>query len=655
MKFIFKLLLANLLFWQPAFATLNEVDKTQIFSKNMLVNGGFESGKTKWTPNDTADFAVTTSSPMVGLQHATWDADASTDTLTSTAVTIPAGFYGRNGVASCLITTASGTATHTIEAYDGSNILSSVTVTSSTTPTRTSSNFIFPSSGSVSLRLYANADEPSIAIDDCYLGPAEGYNVSNVSQSTLWGTASHAGTASCQWAGTSASYANFSADADCPTPTLTVNALAPSTKVPGIRFTNLPPGRYVVDAVAGLEGGTSTECSFTLSDGTSTSGATYAVGNTLNDSPLQGEFTYTAAQSDITFQVQQDRLSGANSCLLTNTIEYILKFRVTRFPTTQETAYTADVTNWLVNVNIAGGNPSLGTATVSTYAGIESASLTLTNHSSATITARIPCSSTNSPSGTTCSAGSESVGVNFNLPKAGSVEACATFGHYFVIASNSADNSLNYTFQLVETASNSQTIVTEGGGKPGSAQGGRFAAGTAIYGGLNRVCSIFKFASAGEKTLRLMYEQVVGGTVNTNIILGDGDASVGGRDIQITVKPVDQSFPAPNLVNSVVSSYSGTTKLERVRVASACSSNPCTIAFSTPNVSSVTWSGTGLYILNFAAGTWSSDNFTCNCTSRTAGAFVCYNTASTSTTWSFSMGTHLAAANGGFDIQCSGY
>jgi len=79
------MILCYLISTLPAFATLNDVDKSQIFNKNLLPNGGFESGIAAWTPNDTADFAVTTSSPMVGLQHATWDADASADTLTYTA------------------------------------------------------------------------------------------------------------------------------------------------------------------------------------------------------------------------------------------------------------------------------------------------------------------------------------------------------------------------------------------------------------------------------------------------------------------------------------------------------------------------------------------------------------------------------------------
>lgn len=170
------IILLIFLFPLLAFATLNEVDKTQIFSKNLLVNGGFENGKAKWTAS-AGTFTVTGTSPMIGLYHGVWDAAASADTLSTTAITIPVGWYGRNSVVTCLITTASGTATHSLQAYDGTNILASETVVSNTTATRTSANFIMPSSGTISLRLYANANEPSITVDDCYIAPSEGVNI----------------------------------------------------------------------------------------------------------------------------------------------------------------------------------------------------------------------------------------------------------------------------------------------------------------------------------------------------------------------------------------------------------------------------------------------------------------------------------------------
>lgn len=587
------IILFYLLSTLPAGAALTDVDKTQIFSKNILPNGGFELGKSGWTPNDTADFAVTTTTPMVGLAHATWDADASTDTLAYAAFPIQAGYFGRNGVASCLFTTASGTATVEIQATDGSNVLSEASITSSTSPTRTSTNFIFPSSGSIQLRLYANADEPSIAIDDCYLGPAEGYNVSSVSQATLHGTASHAGTASCQWAGTSATMAAFSADADCPTPTLTVNALAPSTKVPGIRFTNLPPGRYVVDAVAALEGGTSTECSFAISDGSTTSGATYAVGNATTDGPLQAEFNYTAAQSDITFQIYQDRLSGANSCLVTNTTEFVLKFRVTRFPTSSEQAYTPD----LQAMSWSGYHDS-------------TCSWARTNTAYGDPTADATCAlveRTNQNFGTVSTTGSVLPGITFTPKKA---------GRYFVCASALWQTGAlaQGNLRLLDNASNvidvSSSTITTGG-----------------YLDTAKLCGIISVTSTAAQTLKI---QTASNTSSLTIAASLYSVSA----IEWSLVSIDQSIPAPVLTNMVTTPSSGGIRICSGYIANA--GTPSVTRSDGDCLTNPVDNGTGDTTLTFATGTFSATpNCTCSGVVSAGQSVVCAidsTTATSSTT-----------------------
>lgn len=630
--------LVYLLATLPASATLNEVDKTQIFSKNMLVNGGFESGKAKWTPNDTADFAVTGSSPMIGLYHATWDADADTDTLVSTAVTIPAGYYGRNMVASCLFTVASGTATNEIQAYDGSNILSEASITSSTTPTRTSVNFIAPSSGSLSLRVYANADEPSVAIDDCYLGPAEGYNVSSVSQATFVGESYFLGTSGCNWARTSATIGAFTTDASCPGPTILTSTLGTwattDVDLPEQTITNLPPGIYEATFIFNANSSVVSNIAYAINDGTTTCNA---VGGSTATTPaghvVTCSFTYTTAGTRNFELYAASNASTANLNGDVTSPQQHIRFILKRFPLSSEQAYTPDTTNWLVDVNIGGANPALATTSQASYVGIEDAGLTLTNSSAATITARIPCSSTNSPSGTTCSAGSESVGVNFNLPRAGTVEACASFAHTIAPASNSADNGIAATFQIVETASNAQTVLTEGGDRKGTYDQIRASAGGFYMSNARRDCSIFKFASAGEKTLRLMYEQVVVGTINGHSIYADQNASYGGRDIKITVRPLDSVSPAPVLTNMVTTPTSG-----GVRMASAtvnCDSGAAITQQDGSWISSIGNVSGGACAITIAAGTFSA---TPNCVASTyenggtAGKMLMVGSKATSST-----------------------
>jgi len=640
MRYLISLLISNLLIFQPAFATLNNVDKTQIFSKNLLSNGGFENGKAQWTPNDTADFTTSTTTPLEGGVNAEWDADAAADTLTSTAVTIPSGWYGRNGVASCLFVTPSGTATHEIQAYDGSNVLSEATITSSTSPTRTSTNFIFPSSGSISLRIYANADEPNLEIDSCFLGPAEGYNVSSVSQATFVGGMENAGASTCSFSESTSSgmgtYVDLGTSASCAAWTVVSNGpgtiSAQATNDHRLVYTNMPPGNYTFKLQGSFYRGTAGTCLYRLSDGTNNyqslmeSDSANAGGVGL----LSFDVTVTTAATR-TYKIQAAD-DHASSCVWYNYANYPASWKVYRFPTSSEQAYTPDTSNWLVDVNIGGANPALSTASVSSYTGIEDAGLTLTNSSAATITARIPCSSTNSPSGTTCSAGSESVGVNFNLPRAGTVEACASFAHTIAPASNSADNGIAATFQIVETASNAQTVLTEGGDRKGTYDQIRAAAGGFYMSNARRDCSIFKFASAGEKTLRLMYEQVVVGTINGHSIYADQNTSYGGRDIKITVRPLDSVSPAPVLTNMVTTSSSGGIRENSAEVSCAASAsitqNPGSWLSSIGNRSGAACT------LTVAAGVFSAAPYACHVTIKTTSvqATACNCTSATACT-----------------------
>lgn len=163
-------------------SALTDVDKAEIYNQNLLLNNGFENGKSKWSAT-AGTFSYTTSSTYVlkGKASGTWDAAASGNILSSNAVTMQAGQIGRNGVATCMIAGAAVAGTMELQAYDATAaaVLAEVEVDGSNTePVRMTINFIFPSTASsMQLRLYANADEGQAYIDDCYLGLAEGYNL----------------------------------------------------------------------------------------------------------------------------------------------------------------------------------------------------------------------------------------------------------------------------------------------------------------------------------------------------------------------------------------------------------------------------------------------------------------------------------------------
>jgi hypothetical protein len=612
MKYIIALF--YLLSTLPAHATLNDVDKQLIFSKNLLVNGGFENGKANWTPNDTADFTTTTTTPLEGGVNGLWDADASTDTLVTTAVTIPSGMYGRNGVASCLFVTASGTATHEIQAYDGSNVLSETTITSSTTPTRASTNFIFPSSGSVQLRIYANADEPEIEIDSCFLGPAEGYNVSNVSQAQFVGESYFAATTNCTWSRTNTAIGAFTADADCPGPTVVRSYLGSwqttDSNLPRQTINNLPPGVYEITVFASISQSVAAANSITISDGTTTC---VGAGGENSSSASSGQsytcaFVYTDAGNrsfEIYGAAGSSTINIGGSSTGQNTT-----FVIRRFPTTQETAYTADKTanSWSGyhdnTCSWARTNTALGDPTADA-----SCALVEVNNNSF---------------GTVSTSGSVLPAITFTPSRA---------GRYFVCAS---------VFATTASASTSTVRLWDGT----TAIDVQSSTGASTYVSAYKLCGIYNATSVSAKTFSIQTATQTGSiTLNSTVARGA---------VEWSIFQIDQSFPAPNLVNSVVSPSSGVEVIARAAIANPAGT-PSITSQSGSWVSSLTDHGVGDISLNITAGTFSAAP-TCTITNNDADDLgVRIDSASTS---ALRVGTFNAGSGArvetGFNVHCIG-
>ena len=263
-----------------------------------------------------------------------------------------------------------------------------------------------------------------------------------------------------------------------------------------------------------------------------------------------------------------------------------------------------------------GANPSLGVANVSSYTEITDAGLTLKPQTGSQAVG-VMCSGTNaatspSTSNTTCAAGSESVGINFNIPEAGAYEVCFYGAHWSQLTSG---DGVNLGFQIIETPTNAQTLTLEGGTR-------QYAGGTAITiaSGVSDVrvnpisnCSIFNWTSSGSKGVRLMYEQSIVSSPDQSLLIMDASSAYGQPNARWTVKPISRQQPQPLLVGSVTSDSSGLERTIRVAVAgnstpsAVCSSSPCTIVRqSGASVTSVTRASTGLYTVNVAPGTFSA-------------------------------------------------
>lgn len=646
LKLLFILLHFYTLFLSlPAQAALTNVDKQELAYKNLLgpFNGGFENGLSSWIPSTAAHLTVSTSGSnlLVGGGSGVWDAAASNDTLRSKAVTIPNGYYGVNCEASVLLLVPSGTATHTLQAYDGTNVLVSGTVVTGTTPKRNTVYFPCPTSGTIAIRILANANEPALGVDEAYIGIAR--DIGNISNVTEWSTYSSTLTTSGGGSITLNS-----------TSSVALNTLfrrvADGIEIQG-SFRNGSGG-----AASGSAGFVQVSIPSTCSPNTSKL-ATATAGLRLDGSALAGASTAATGIVYLSGSSLLMYLTGASTYVSVSDLaaSYLANFtaRVPCLGFMPEQAFRPEQLGWYVAANISGANPSLGVSAVTGYTEIIDSSLTMTPQTGSQPVA-VMCSTTNAAttpttSTSTCAAGSESLGANFNIPVAGTYEVCASFAHQTQLDSGEA---LNATFQLIETPTNAQTLTLEGGAKIQSG-----ASAETIASGVDHVqttpnqnCSMFKWSSSGNKGVRLMYEQAVTGTPDTSVILADAGASNGQRDFLITVKPVSPTAQSPILIGSVTSASTGAMKIEGAKVGSTGTVTQETGDWINGSVSVAS----AVYTMTLNSGFTSAPNCNVNIYGETTSYNAVITSISTSTIVVRTFDTGNSAAAAAYTIQCMG-
>lgn len=154
-----------------AHAAISVPDQAQIGRYEYIpANAGAEQSTAKWTASGGA-FTTTTSAGTVanGSASFSWDSNAASQTLTSSAVAVPSGWVGVFLIMSFDAKCSSGTCTHTFSADDGSTDYSiTPTVISSTTKfIRQRVRFSVGSAGNIRLKVTSvNANEPAIYLDN---------------------------------------------------------------------------------------------------------------------------------------------------------------------------------------------------------------------------------------------------------------------------------------------------------------------------------------------------------------------------------------------------------------------------------------------------------------------------------------------------------
>jgi len=612
-----------------ALGALSEADKANFPVTNRgLINPGAELGKVGWSVS-TGSFSIDTTNKSKGNASFAWNASAASQTFTSSAVTIPDGLKGQNGVLSCRIKAASGTATHTLAPYDGTNNLATAqTITSSTSMfQRTSVNFIFPTSGTIAARFTSAADEPSINIDECYLDLAEGYNISQVSQATVVASARWAATTSCDWSTTSTSFSNFGADSDCPSPTVEGNASAPSTKIPGLTFATLPEGDYYIVAKgAFLKYNLDQYVWFRFSDGTNAtteqqiyvSGAIYAI------SPnIVGRLKLTSPQSNVTLQIQAKVQTSVAAHIDVGPVAGSpLEITVYRFPLSSEIAYQAS----------AGG--------------LEAGDIVATAASSC-------------PVGTIAADGSD-------VSRSGYPRLFSKLGTTYGTGDGSTTFGLpDYRGIFIRGVGTSSKLDYSAGGDVSSSALGTYtndAFQGHFHSGNGNGSNEFIYNRGGSGVLSALASGTVydrtttpGGTASTDGTNGTPRTSSETRPFYTSVTYCIRTVPAtpaPVLVGSVTSNSAGAERIER---ASINDTGTCSIVSQSGSwVSSATVNGTGrcdLVITGFS----SRPSCTCTVTNAGTASRTCHiNGTPTSTSvspYTLNAGT---ASSENFDIICMG-
>ena len=216
---------------------------------NLLVNGGFESGKAQWV-NSGGTFAITTSAGNVldGKSSGSFDASSTGQYVETALQTIPAGLQGKNCMAR--IEYKGGDENLVMKVLDGSaNLMASrVLPGASTVKQSVPLNFPCPSSGGLKLRIESTANAAVVYIDKAHIGETD--NLLDLSQASLVGTLDYSANGNCRWILSSvASFTDFPVDSDCNTPTTTGDIAAnDGGKVPGFKILHAKPGTYKIVA-----------------------------------------------------------------------------------------------------------------------------------------------------------------------------------------------------------------------------------------------------------------------------------------------------------------------------------------------------------------------------------------------------------------------
>ncbi len=532
------------------------------------VNADFESGSGSWTASGGSFTIATTGSNLLfETRSGVFNSSAAAQTLSNTAINTSAwgGLKGNAASAACFFKTSA--TDYKIQVYDGTNVLSERVIPASTIAIKIATPFLFPSTGTVQLRVISQSDASDIAIDNCFMGSNEGVQLS---QANYIGGVTYPRALNCGWGfSTTTSFGGFPADSDCTGAVARGRASVPSTLIPAVKFSSMPKGTYVFKPSYGvLNNNVATgPIYWRVSDGTNHSTRVRQTFQGTPNTATSGDMILhlSSPVSNATFEIQAASDSAGQGAEINNDTASSTLFPdwaidVYYYPDETQQAYTFDTLAF-------------------SWSGVVDGNTTITSPSMVDLPGTPTIVEKHNQNAGTVTISAASNGITFTPSRAGSFEVCASGYMSFSLANASADAIMQLNGVDIGNAI-SHTMGTNGG--------------SAAF----HRCNQFKLTSTSPAEVKLRAQ------VNSG--------NLGVYSVLWTVKQLDQQVPAPVIAGGVVSPLAGVMNIVSVAFAgnvgetAACTTDPCTIARQSGGVTSVTRVSPGAYDVNFAAGTFSA-------------------------------------------------
>lgn len=625
----------------------------------------------------------------VGAKSASWTPAASTSSqnLASTAVAIPAGDYGRNCSASVLykgIVTTAAQGTLQLQAYDGTNILGTQSlVDSSSSFTRATLNFICPSSGNLQYRIAStvtssSSGQSAIYVDNVYLGAADTYNLSQVSQAQLLGTVNITGCAAA-WTTGSTTLVDFPATTGCSYAT-TGMAQAPATMIPAIKFASLPPGELIISYEGVLYSNTAAKTGyFQFWDGANTARETsqlYGAASAISMPGISQSISYATAQSNVTLSLRGKVDSGGGVYVYGQAAPNSGTIKVWFFPSQSQTAISSNQqqqpTVTVINDNAttnggtitSGGTykPPLGVARLEIEmvggggggSGQGSAAGTGGTGGNTTFGTSLLAANggaggvptNNGGAGGTASLGTGPTGFTSTGSAGGNYERAAASS--YVTGNFGGGTPLGFGGPGGAPTANGQAPVANtgaGGGGAGSAVSDHGGAGGGAGGYLRAQIN------AGATGWATSFPYSIGAAGTAGTAGGSGFAGGAGAAGKIIIREIYNAQQAPVLVGSVTSNSSGAERIERAHVTNG---GTCVVSSQSGAwLGSPSHPGAGQCTHSFTTAMFSAAP-SCTCTTMNGTWCRLNAVATTSAVTTVTVNTSGTNTDADYDLICMG-